>query len=50
MKIFCMKCQKKTATEDEYEKTIRVNGGKREMVKGLCEDCGTKKNKFIASK
>lgn len=50
MKIFCMKCQKKTDTDKEYQKTINVNGGKRDMIKGICEDCGTKKNQFIASK
>jgi len=42
--IFCMKCHKKTNTNNEEIKSTKNN---RLMKSGICEVCGTKKNQFI---
>ena len=43
MNIFCVKCRKKTPTDN----LINVVE-KRSMMKGTCADCGTKKTVFVA--
>jgi len=42
--IFCVKCHKKTKTNNEEIKIAKNN---RKMIWGICEVCGTKKNQFI---
>ena len=44
---YCLKCKKKTETIDQLE-TKSSNG--RNMVKGICSVCGTKKSVFVSSK
>ena len=47
MIIYCFKCKLKTETLDGIEKTSS-NG--RNMIKGTCSVCGTKKSVFLSSK
>ena len=47
MIIYCLKCKQKTETIDQLE--IKSSNG-RNIVKGICSDCGTKKSVFISSK
>ena len=47
MIIYCFKCKLKTETLDVIEKTSS-NG--RNMIKGTCSVCGTKKSVFVSSK
>ena len=47
MIIYCFKCKLKTETLDGIEKTSS-NG--RNMIKGTCSVCGTKKSVFQSSK
>ena len=47
MIIYCFKCKLKTETLDSIEKTSS-NG--RNMIKGTCSVCGTKKSVFVSSK
>ena len=42
--IYCLKCKKHTNTDEEREEYK-----KRRILKGLCVECGTRKNKFIKS-
>ncbi len=44
MKIFCLKCQKKTNTDKER---VVVTKNHRNMVRGVCTCCDTKKCLFI---
>lgn len=44
MDIYCLKCKKKTPTLNLLESSTKNN---RPILKGLCEICGSKKNKFI---
>ena len=46
MIIYCFKCKLKTETLDGIEKTSS-NG--RNMIKGTCSVCGTKKSVFVSS-
>jgi RNase P subunit RPR2 len=43
-KIYCLKCKKKTDTTN-YKKTKTKNN--RNIIKGTCKICGTKKSLFI---
>lgn len=43
MKIYCVKCKDKTDTKN-YHKVLKNN---RNMGKGICVKCGTKKNVFL---
>ena len=45
--IYCLSCKKKTGTDNE--KVVETENG-RKMIKGKCDECGTKKSKFISSK
>ena len=45
MKIFCLKCQKKTATNGLK---MVVTKNKRHAARGTCAACGTKKYQFVA--
>ena len=47
MIIYCLKCKLKTETLDGIKKTSS-NG--RNMIKGICSVCGTKKSVFLSSK
>ena len=47
MIIYCFKCKLKTETLDCIEKTSS-NG--RNMIKGTCSVCGTKKSVFVSAK
>lgn len=42
--IYCVKCKKKTDTNNQHEKTSKNN---RKMLSGTCSTCGTKKNVFV---
>ena len=44
--IYCMYCKHKTGTKDE--KIVETVNG-RKMIKGICVECGTKKNQFVTS-
>ena len=46
MIIYCLKCKQKTETI-EVQSVQSKNG--REMIKGNCSICGTKKSVFISS-
>ena len=46
MIIYCLKCKQKTETIDQME--VQSKNG-REMIKGNCSICGTKKSVFISS-
>lgn len=46
LEIYCMSCKKKTGTTDE--KVVNTANG-RKMIKGICVECGTKKNQFVSS-
>ena len=47
MIIYCLKSKLKTETLDGIKKTSS-NG--RNMIKGICSVCGTKKSVFLSSK
>ena len=47
MIIYCFKCKQKTETIDQLE--IKSSNG-RNMIKGTCSVCGTKKSVFVSSK
>ena len=47
MIIYCLRCKHKTDTLDGFEVKSR-NG--RNMIKGTCSVCGTKKSVFLSSK
>ena len=42
--IYCLKCKRKTESKDIEEVVTKNN---RNMLKGICVVCGTKKSKFI---
>ena len=44
--IYCLKCKQKTETIDQLK--VQSQDG-REMIKGSCSICGTKKSVFISS-
>lgn len=44
MEIYCVKCRKKTPTEDITEKKSARG---TPMIQGICTVCGTKKTQFI---
>jgi len=44
MEIYCVKCKKKTDTEDPVREVTK-NG--RPMVVGKCAVCGSKKCRFV---
>ena len=46
MIIYCLKCKQKTETSDQVE--VQSKNG-REMIRGNCSICGTKKSVFISS-
>ena len=46
MIIYCLKCKQKTETIDQSE--VKSKNG-RDMFKGSCSNCGTKKSVFISS-
>ena len=46
MIIYCLKCKQKTETIDQMEVQSKNS---REMIKGSCSICGTKKSVFISS-
>ena len=45
--IYCFKCKLKTETLDDIKKT---SSNSRNMIKGICSVCGTKKSVFLSSK
>ena len=47
MIIYCLKCKQKTETIDYLE--MKSSNG-RNMIKGVCSICGTKKSVFVSSK
>ena len=47
MIIYCLKCKQKTETLDGVE--LKTSNG-RNMIKGICSVCGTKKSVFVSSK
>ena len=47
MIIYCLKCRQKTETMASVEMKS-ING--RNMIKGICSVCGTKKSVFVSSK
>ena len=47
MIIYCLKCKQKTETLDGVE--LKSSNG-RNMIKGTCSICGTKKSVFLSSK
>ena len=47
MIIYCLKCKQKTETTDFLE--MKSSNG-RNMIKGICSICGTKKSVFVSSK
>ena len=47
MIIYCLKCIQKTETIDYLE--MKSSNG-RNMIKGICSICGTKKSVFVSSK
>ena len=47
MIIYCLKCKLKTETLDGVE--LKTSNG-RNMIKGICSVCGTKKSVFVSSK
>ena len=47
MIIYCLKCKQKTETLDGVE--LNTSNG-RNMIKGICSVCGTKKSVFPSSK
>ena len=47
MIIYCLKCKQKTETTDYLE--MKSSNG-RNMIKGICSICGTKKSVFVSSK
>ena len=46
MIIYCLKCKQKTETLDGVE--LKTSNG-RNMIKGICSVCGTKKSVFVSS-
>ena len=46
MIIYCLKCKQKTETIDYLE--MKSSNG-RNMIKGICSICGTKKSVFVSS-
>ena len=46
MIIYCLKCKQKTETLDGVE--LKSSNG-RNMIKGICSVCGTKKSVFVSS-
>ena len=47
MQIHCLKCKRKTPTEEEH---IAMSKNNRKMMKGVCGICGTRKSQFIKMK
>ena len=47
MIIYCLKCKQKTGTINQLE--LKSSNG-RNMIKGTCSVCGTKKSVFLSSK
>lgn len=45
MLIFCVRCKSKTETKNPTNSTSK-NG--RNMIKGTCSKCGTKKCQFVS--
>ena len=45
MDIYCVRCKKKTPTLNIFESVTKNN---RPILKGICENCKTKKNRFIS--
>jgi hypothetical protein len=45
MEIYCLKCKSKTSTLDLIESITKNN---KPILKGKCEICGSKKNRFIS--
>ena len=45
---YCLKCRKKVKAEGKVT-TLKTKHGERKQFKGVCPDCGTKVNKFVAS-
>ena len=43
--LYCLKCKKKTDTSNAHQ--VVVKG--RNMVKGNCTKCGTKKSQFVGN-
>ena len=46
MIIYCLKCKQKTETIDYLE--MKSSNG-RNMIKGICSICGSKKSVFVSS-
>jgi len=46
LRVYCLKCKQQTLTNN-VEHVISKNN--RNMIKGICSICGTKKNKFMKS-
>jgi len=42
--IYCFKCKRQTLTSNVEQVRSKNN---RNMIKGSCSICGTKKNKFV---
>ena len=42
--IYCFKCKRQTLTINAERVRSKNN---RNMIKGICSICGTKKNKFV---
>ncbi|GBM60239.1 hypothetical protein AVEN_273541-1 [Araneus ventricosus] len=42
--IYCVKCKKETETKDMKETVTKNN---RPILKGICVQCGSKKNRFL---
>ena len=53
---YCVKCRKRTATEDSRSGQISVkskNGAvkrRQSVLRGTCGSCGSKKTTFVANK
>lgn len=45
--IYCLKCKRHTSTNN-YHEEISKNG--KLMGKGICQNCGSKKNIFLGQK
>ena len=43
-KIYCVKCRKHTDTIDVTRTTTKNN---RNILKGICSECGSRKNRFL---
>lgn len=47
---YCVKCREKREFKDPQMVSIKVRGGERKAVQGVCPVCGTKMVRFVSSK